>query len=249
MDTSERLTFHITLIITCGLSPTILTPTICFVSFWSPLFLFSKLCLTFCNSIDYSPPGSSVHGIPQARILERVAISFSGGLLDPGTKPASLVSPALQVGSWLLSHQGSPLKPLSLSNIPCNLPIIIFIFSHLSQRIDTFELWCWRRLLRVSWTGRRSSQSILKEINLDYPLEGLMLKLQHFGHLMHWLIRKDPDAGKDWRQEEKGMIEDEMVEWHYWLNGYEFEQTRGYCEGQGSLACRSPWGFKEPDMT
>ena len=53
------------------------------------------------------------------------------------------------------------------------------------QRINTFELWCWRKLLRVSWTGRRSSQSILKEINLDYVLEGLMLKLQHFGHLMH----------------------------------------------------------------
>ena len=69
------------------------------------------------------------------------------------------------------------------------------------QRIDAFELWCWRRLLRVPWTARRSNQSILKEINPEYSWEGLMLKLQYFGHLM-W--RTDPDAGKDWRQKEKG---------------------------------------------
>ena len=68
------------------------------------------------------------------------------------------------------------------------------------QRIDAFELWCWRRLLRIPWTARRSNQSILKEINTAYSLEGLTLKLklQYFGHLMRsQLIRKDPDAGKD----------------------------------------------------
>ena len=93
------------------------------------------------------------------------------------------------------------------------------------QRIDAFELWCWRRLLRVPWTARRSNQSILKEISPEYSLEGLMLKpkLQYFGQ--SWLIRKDPDAGKDWRWEEKGTTEDEMVGWHYWLNEHEFEQT------------------------
>ena len=63
------------------------------------------------------------------------------------------------------------------------------------------------------------------------------------------LIRKDPDAGKDWRQEEKGMAEDEMVGWHHWLNGHEFEQAPGDGEGQGSLECCSPWGHKESDMT
>ena len=78
------------------------------------------------------------------------------------------------------------------------------------QKIDAFELWFWRRLLRVPWTTRRSNQSILKEINPGYSLEGLMLKLklklQYFGHLMpkSWLIGKDTDAGKDWGQEEKG---------------------------------------------
>ena len=95
------------------------------------------------------------------------------------------------------------------------------------QRIDALELWCWRRLLRAPWTARRSNQSILKEISPEYLLEGLMLKLklQYFGHLMqkNWLIWKDPDAGKDWRWEEKGRTENEMVGWHHRLNGHKFE--------------------------
>ena len=95
-------------------------------------------------------------------------------------------------------------------------------------RIDAFELWCWRRLLRVPWTARRANQSILKEISPEYSLEGLMLKLKLPPMLWppdakNWLIWKDPDAGKDWRQEEKGMTEDEMVGWHHRLNGHEFE--------------------------
>ena len=65
----------------------------------------------------------------------------------------------------------------------------------------------------------------------------------------NWLIWKDPDSGKDWRQEEKGMTEDEMVEWYHWLNGHEFEQTPGDGERQGSLVCYSPWGCKESDTT
>ena len=65
----------------------------------------------------------------------------------------------------------------------------------------------------------------------------------------NWLIGKDPDAGKDWRQEEKGMTEDEMGGWHHWLNGREFEQAPGVGDGQGSLVCCSPWGRKELDMT
>ena len=64
-----------------------------------------------------------------------------------------------------------------------------------------------------------------------------------------WLIWKDPDAKKDWEQEEKGMTEDEMVGWHYWLDEHESEQTVGNGEGQGSLVCYNPWGHKESDMT
>ena len=120
------------------------------------------------------------------------------------------------------------------------------------QRTDAFELWCWRRLLRVPWTARRSNQSILKEISPECSLEGLMLKLklQYWPpDVKNWLIRKDPDAGKDWRQENKGTAEDEMVGWHHQLNRHEFEQALGDGEGQGSLACCSPWGRKELDMT
>ena len=94
------------------------------------------------------------------------------------------------------------------------------------QRIDAFELWCWRRLLRVPWTARRSNQSILKGISPDYSLEGLMLKLKlpilWPPDVKNWLIGKDLDARKNWRWEEKGTTEDEMVGWHHWLNGYEF---------------------------
>ena len=67
--------------------------------------------------------------------------------------------------------------------------------------------------------------------------------------MKNWLIEKDPDAGKDWRQEEKGTTEDEMVGWHHQLNGHEFEQAPGIGDGQGSLVCCSPWGRKESDTT
>ena len=89
------------------------------------------------------------------------------------------------------------------------------------QRTDAFKQWCWRRLLRVPWTARRYNQSILKEINPEYSLERLMLKLQYFGHQM-W--RADLDAGKDWGQEEKGMTEEKVVGWHHWLNGHEISK-------------------------
>ena len=92
------------------------------------------------------------------------------------------------------------------------------------RRIDAFELWCWRRLLRVPWTARRSNQSILKEISPEYSLEGLMLKLklQYFGHLMRRVdsLEKTLMLGKDWRWEKKGMTEDEMVGWHHRPNGH-----------------------------
>ena len=103
------------------------------------------------------------------------------------------------------------------------------------QRIDSLELWWWRHL-RVLWTARRSKQSILKEINPDYSLEGLMLKLklQYFGHLMQRSdsLEKTLMLEKDWGQEEKGVTEDEMVRRHHWLSGNKFEQTLGYSEGQ-----------------
>ena len=94
------------------------------------------------------------------------------------------------------------------------------------QRIDAFEVWCWRRLLRVPWTARRPNPLILKEFSPEYSLEGLMLKLklQYFGHLMQ---RADSfektDAMRDWGQEQKGTTEDEMAAWHHGLDGRESE--------------------------
>ena len=121
------------------------------------------------------------------------------------------------------------------------------------QRIDALELWCWRRLLRVPWTARRSNQSIPKEISPEYSPEGLMLKLklQYFGHLIRRTnsLEKNSDAGKDWRQEEKGTTEDEMAGRHHRLDWREFEQALGLGERQGRLACCSPWGRKELETT
>ena len=96
------------------------------------------------------------------------------------------------------------------------------------RRINAFELWCWRRLLRVPWTARRSNQSIrgVGGISPECSLEGLMLKLklQHFGHLMRRADSSEKTLmlGKTWGQEEKGTTEDEMVGWHHRFNGHEF---------------------------
>ena len=115
------------------------------------------------------------------------------------------------------------------------------------RRIDVFELWCWRRLLRVPWTARRSNQSILKEISPEYSLEGLMLKLklQYFDHLI-WRtdsLEKTLMLGKIESRRRRGW------ERMRWLDGHEFEQTLGVGDGQGSLACCNPWGRKESDTT
>ena len=118
------------------------------------------------------------------------------------------------------------------------------------QRIDAFELWCWRRLLRVPWTARRYNQSILKEIGPGCSLEGLILKLklQYFGNLIQ---RADsfPDAGKDWGQKEKGTTKDEMFAWHHRLNRHGFGWTLGVGDGQRGLLCCGSWCCKELDMT
>ena len=114
------------------------------------------------------------------------------------------------------------------------------------QRIDAFELWYWRRLLKVPWTARRSNQSILKEISLEYSLEGLMwkLKLQYFGHLMQRpnSLEKTLTLGKIEGRRRRGY---EMVGCHHWFNGHEFEWTVGDGERQGSLSFRyaAVYGF------
>ena len=96
------------------------------------------------------------------------------------------------------------------------------------QRIDAFELWCWRRLLRVPWTTRRSNQSILKAISPVCSLEGLSWSWNSNTldtDVKSWLIGKDPDSGKDWGREKRGTTEDEMVGWHHRLKGHRFGWT------------------------
>ena len=108
------------------------------------------------------------------------------------------------------------------------------------QRDDAFELWCWRRLLRVPWMARRSNQSILKKIKPVYILEGLMLKLQYFGHLMQIVdsLEKTLMLGKVKGKRTSGwQKKDEMVRQHHWPSGHEFEQTSGDSGRQRSLIC------------
>ena len=120
------------------------------------------------------------------------------------------------------------------------------------QRINSFELWHWRRLLRVPWTARRFNQSILKKISPEYSFKGSMpkLKLQYFGNLMRRAdsFEKTRMLGKI-EVGGEGMTEDEMVGWHNWLNCCECEEAPWVGDGQGSLAWGSPWGSKELGMT
>ena len=114
-------------------------------------------------------------------------------------------------------------------------------------RIYAFELWCWRspsdckEIQPVHPKGNRS-WIFIERTDAETPI---LLPPDE----KNWLIWKDPDAGKDWKQEEKGMTEGEMVGWHHRLNGHEFEQAQGLGDGQGGLACCRSWGHKESDTT
>ena len=120
------------------------------------------------------------------------------------------------------------------------------------RRIDAFELWCWRRLespldcKEIQPVHPKGDQSCVFIGRPDVEAETLILWPPH---AEGWLIWKDPGAGKDWGQEEKGMTENEMVGWHHWHNRHGFGWTLGVGDGQGGLACCHPWGHKELDMT
>ena len=121
------------------------------------------------------------------------------------------------------------------------------------QRIDAFKLWCWKRLFE-NLLDCKETKPVHPKRNQPWILIGRTDAEAE--NLVLWscdaksqLTGKDPDAGRDWRQNVKGAAEDGMVGWHHWLNGHEFEQTPGNSEGQGSLVCCSSWGRKESDMT
>ena len=119
------------------------------------------------------------------------------------------------------------------------------------QKLDTFELWCWRRLLRVPWTARRSSPSILKEIGPDYSLEGLMLKLklQYFGHMMWGVdsLEKTLMLGGIGGRRRRGRQRMRWLDGITDTDGHESRWTPGVGDGQGGLMCCSSWGRKESD--
>ena len=120
------------------------------------------------------------------------------------------------------------------------------------QRIDAFELWCWRRL--ESPLDCKEIESVYPKGNQSWIFIGATDAEAETPILWppdakNWLIGNYPDTGKDWRQEEKGTTEDEMVGWHHWINRHEFEQAPGAGDGQGGLVCCRPWGRKELDTT
>ena len=129
----------------------------------------------------------------------------------------------------------------------------IWTIKEAEQRIDAFELWCWRRLLRVPWTAKEI-KPVNPKGNQPWIFTGRTDAKPKTPILWppdakNWLIGQDPDAGKNWSQEEKGKTEDEMVGRHHWLHGHEFEQTPGAGDGQGGLVCCSSWGLKGLDRT
>ena len=119
-------------------------------------------------------------------------------------------------------------------------------------RIDAFKLWWWRRLLspldckEIQLVHPKGNQSWVFIGRNDAKAETPILWPPD---VKSWLIWKDPDAGKDWGQKEKGMTENEMVGWHHQLNGHEFRWTLGVGDGQGGLVCCGSWGCKESDKT
>ena len=157
--------------------------------------------------------------------------TFLGSKITTDGECSHEIKRCLLLGRKVMTHLDSILKSrdITLPTKVCLLKAMVFpvvmygceswtVKKAEHRRIDAFELWCWRRLLRVPWTARSSSQSILKEISPGISLEGMMLKLnlQYFGHLMRRVDSLEKTgAGRDWGQEEKGTTEDEMVGWHH----------------------------------
>ena len=183
--------------------------------------LVAQLCPTLCDPMDCNPPASSVHKIFQARILEWVAISFSRG----SSQPRDRTRVSCTAGKFFTDWEGWVL-----------------------------ENWCFQivvleKTLESPLDCRRSNLSILKEISPEYSLEGLMLKLQYLSHLIQRTVslEKILMLRKIEGRRRREAAEGEMVGWHHWLNGHEFERTSGDSEEQESLVCCSPWGHRVLD--
>ena len=193
--------------------------------------------------MDCSLGGFSVHEISQTRILEWVAISSSRG----SSQPRNWTCISCTTGRFFST--APPGKP-PVAVVLMVFPVVMYrcqrwtIKMAENQRIDACELWGWRRLLRVSWFGRKSNLSVLTEIHPEYSLH---LPDAEAEAPLLWppdsksqLTRRDPDAEKDWKQEGKWVTEDVMVGWHHWLNWHDLKQTPGDGEGRGRPEDYSP---------
>ena len=213
--------------------------------------MVAQSCLTLCDPMDCSPPGCSVRGILQARILEWVVMPSSRG--SSWSRDLTHVSYCYDKPRQCIKkqrHYFADKGPYSQS--------YGFSISHVQiWELDLKEIlapnnWCFwtvvlektlenpldfKKIKRVNPKGNQS-WIFIGRAEADAPLPWAP-------DAKNWLFAKDPDPGKDWRQEEKGMTEDEMVGWHHRLDGHEFEQALGDGKGQGSLACCSPWSHKE----
>ena len=180
--------------------------------------------------MDCTLPSSSLHGIFQAIVLEWISISLLQGIfLTQGSNPGF---PHCRQMLYHLNHQGKKAEHWRIDALKT-----VVLEKTLESPLVCKEIKPINPKGNQSWIfiGRTDAEA---ETPIFWPL-----------YVKNWLIWKDPDAVKDWGQEEKGMKEDEMVGWHHQLDGHEFEQTLGDSEWQGSLACCSPWGCKELDTT
>ena len=193
-------------------------------------------------------------------------LHFLGSKITAGADCSHEINRYLLLGRKAMTNLDSLLKRRDIT-LPTKVqllkPMVFPVVMYRSQELDYKESWALKNW--CFWT-------VMLEKTLKSPLGCKKIKPVHpkgnqslifIGRTVtragapilwppdvkNWLIGKDPDAGKDWRQEEKGMTEDEMVGWNHWLYGHEFEQAPGVGDGQGSLACCSPWGCKESDKT
>ena len=198
---------------------------------YSFIFLSSKITADFLNSCSHEIKRHLLLGRKAMTNLDSILKSRDIPLLTKVCLLKAMVFPVVMYGyvSWTIQKAEY-------------------------RRIDAFELWCWRRLLEktlgedsldckeIKLVNPKGNQSWMFIVKIGAEAESPILWPPD---AKNWLIGKDPNSGKDWRQEEKGIMEDEMVGWHHWLSGREFEQAPGDGEGQGSLACCRPWGCQE----
>ena len=189
-------------------------------------------------------------------------LCFLGSQITVGGDCSNEIKRCLLLGRKTITNLDSILKSkdIALPTKVCLVKALVFSSSHVwLGELDYKESWApknwcfWTVVLEKTLESLLDSkESIPKEISPEYSLERQLLKLETPilwpPDVKSWL-EKAPDAGKDWRQKEKGMTKDEMVGMHHWLNGHEFELAPGAGDGKGRLVCCSPWGYKELDTT